>query len=367
MNLKRWIASILIVMLVITTLGFIKFNQIQAAIAFGESFPEPSASVKSSYVENIDYQQTTQIIGQLQALKAVAIRNEYSGLIVNVNYQPGDIVEKGQVLIEQDTTVERANLAAANARLTLANSTYSRLSKLLQQKRVSPDKVDQAQADVAIAKAEIANLTAIIDKKVIKAPYTGQTGLTQFHVGQLLDMNTHLTDLIATDDTIWVDFKLPQTLPQLTLQDKITVNVINTGDNTPSAFTAHVIAKSAAIDVNSRQITYRAELNNQQHLFHHNQIVSVNVLGKSTQVVAVPTNAITRNHLGAFVFTLQQDTDKNWRAKSTLVELGERQGDLHIIKQGLEGHEFIATEGAFKLKDQLLVYTQVPEQAVQGE
>ena len=153
MNLKRWIASILIVMLVITTLGFIKFNQIQAAIAFGESFPEPSASVKSSYVEHIDYQQTTQIIGQLQALKAVAIRNEYSGLIVNVNYQPGDIVEKGQVLIEQDTTVERANLAAANARLTLANSTYSRLSKLLQQKRVSPDKVDQAQADVAIAKA----------------------------------------------------------------------------------------------------------------------------------------------------------------------------------------------------------------------
>ncbi|MBQ4845373.1 efflux RND transporter periplasmic adaptor subunit [Pseudoalteromonas sp. MMG005] len=368
MNIKRWLISVLILGVTIASLGFMKFTQIQAAIAFGESFPEPSASVKSSYVERIEYSKKSKVIGQLQAKRTLDIRNEYAGLIVKINYQPGDFVTQDQILFELDTSIERANLAAANARLTLAKSTQTRLAKLLAQKRVSPDQVDQADADVTIAKAEIANLTAVIDKKTIRAPFNGQIGLTQYQPGQLLDVNTLLTSLVALDNTIWVDFKLPQTLPQLIVGDEVNIRIVSTNISESELLMAKVIAKSATIDVSARQLAYRAELKNSQQKLHHNQMVSVVVSTPSNQVLAVPSNAIARNHLGAFVFTLSQDDTKNWRAKSIQVELGERQGDLQIITNGLAGHEFIATEGAFKLKDQLLVYTQVPaDTSLKGE
>lgn len=360
MNIKRWIVSLFIIAIIISTLGFIKFNQIQAAIAFGESFPEPSAAVKSSYVEYLDYSETSKVIGQLQATKAIDLRNEYAGLITNVHFQPGDLVEKDQVLLEQDITIEQADLLAANARLTLAQSTLTRLSKLLKQKRVSPDQVDQAQADVAIAKSQIANLRAIIDKKVIRAPFSGVLGLTNYHVGELLGANTSLTSLIAQDEKIWVNFKLPQTLPQLAIGDDISVSLIATTPDTSDQLTATVIAKNTAIDIAARQLAYRAELDNSRLQLHHNQMVSVVVSTPTKPMLAVPSNAIARNQLGAFVYALNQDDSENWRAQSIQVELGARQGDMQLIKHGLNGDEFIATEGAFKLRDQLLVYTQAP-------
>lgn len=357
MNIKRWILSIFIIVIIISTLGFIKFNQIQAAIAFGESFPEPSAAVKSSFVEQRNYSETSKVIGQLQAKRAIDIHNEYPGLIVKVHFQPGDFVEKNHVLFELDTRIEQANLLAEQAKLTLAESTFSRLSKLLVQKRVSPDQVDQAHADVAIAKAQIANLNAIIDKKIIRAPFSGMLGLTNYQSGQFLNVNTLLTSLIAQDEKIWVDFKLPQTLPQLAVGDNVSVNLIAGNQR----ITATIIAKNSAIDIAARQLAYRAELDNSQLQLHHNQMVSVEVSTPSIPMFAVPTNAIARNQLGAFVFSLDQDDSNNWRARSIQVELGARQGDMQLITNGLAGDEFIATEGAFKLKDQLLVYTQVPD------
>jgi membrane fusion protein (multidrug efflux system) len=361
MNIKRWTVSLFGLAIIISTLGFIKFNQIQAAIAFGESFPEPSAAVKSSYVEQFIYSETSNVIGQLQAKKAIDIRNEYAGLITKVNIKPGDFVKKGQILFEQDVRIERANLQAEEAKLTLAESTYARLAALLKQKRTSPDKVEQARANVLIAQAQIANIKAVIDKKVIKAPFSGLLGLTHYYEGQFLNANTQLTSLIAQDDTIWVNFKLPQTLPQLTIGDMVSVNLISTDTQSSNSLKARVIAKDTAVDVSARQLAYRAELVNSQFELHHNQIVSVIVSAPSKPMLAVPTNAITRNQLGAFVYKLSQDDKKNWRAQSVQVELGDRQGDMQLIKQGLKGDEFIATEGAFKLKDQLLVYTQLPD------
>ncbi len=355
MNIKRWIISILIIFTVIAGLGFTKFNQIQAMIAFAESFPEPSATVQSTYAQNIDYTQTNKVIGQIVSPSIVEISSEYPGPITYVGFVPGDTVTKDQVLLRQDTRIEQAQLAAAKARVVLAESTYSRLNKLLEKERISPDQVDRAQADLAVAKAEVENLRVVISKKTISAPFSGQVSLEQYQLGQLLDANVKITTLVGLNDTIWVDFSVPQTLRQPSLGEQVTVALVNRESGQRQAT---IIAKMPMLDANSRQQNYRAKLSNLDGVLQHNQIASIHVPVYTRQAVIVPTNAITRSHFGVFVYTLEKDKANNWRAKAIQVTLGEKLGDDQVVLSGLNGGEFIASEGAFKLKENILVYTE---------
>ena len=354
MNIKRWLSASFIIIIVIAALGLIKFKQIQAAIAFGESFPEPSAAVKSTYVTTTEHQQSVKVVGQLQARQTLTISNEYPGSITYVGFAPGEQVSANQVLIKLDTSIDEADLQAAKARVKLAESTYQRFKKLLAEKRISPDEVDRAAAEVAVNQAQVQRLTALIEKKTIRAPFAGQTGLDQYQSGQLLDANSAITTLVGNDDAIWVDFQVPQTLPQPKLGDKVSVKVA--GSN--SSVDAQVIAKNAALDMGSRQQGYRALLANPAAKYSHNQMAAVFVPTKTVKAAVVPSNAITRNHFGEFVYRLEKDQQQNWRVKPVKVTLGEKGADQQLVLSGLSGGEFIATEGAFKLQEDLLVYTE---------
>ena len=359
MRIKGWLSALVILSVVIVGLGLIKFGQIQAAIAFAASFPEPSASVKSTYPQPTSYAKITKVIGQLEAKQTLMISNEYAGAITKVGFKPGDMVEKNQVLLELDTSIEQANLLAAKARLTLANKTLKRLKKLVLQDRISQDEVDRAQADATIAQAEVNNLSSVISKKTIRAPFSGRIDLTQYHVGQLLDVNSEIAFLVGDDQEIWLNFSIPQTLPQLSIGDQVEVSIPTSSEQ--SRVVAKVIAKHALVDMNSRQQSYRAVISNQDNALIHNQIVNVFVAAQAQQIVMVPTNAIARNHFGNFVYNLVEDEQGNLRAKAIKVTLGDKIGDMQVVLSGLAGQELIASEGAFKLRESLLVYTQQPE------
>jgi membrane fusion protein (multidrug efflux system) len=224
MQLKRWLITLFILAIVITSLGWIKFGQIQAAIAFAETFPEPSAAVKSAHVSKYEYSKSIRVVGQLKAPQIMTLRNETQGVITYLGFQPGATVEEGQVLVKLGIAEEQASLNAAKAQVKLYSATYKRLKKLLKQRRVSQEEVDQAEANLAIAQAEAENLQTLIDKKTIKAPFSGQVGLTQYQLGQLLDANSEIIRLVGINDTIWVDFSISQTQPQPSIGDMITVS-----------------------------------------------------------------------------------------------------------------------------------------------
>ncbi|KID56172.1 RND transporter [Pseudoalteromonas luteoviolacea] len=358
MNIKRWLTAIFIVLVVIASLGFIKFSQIQAMIAFGESFPEPSASVKSTYAQAVEHTTHIKVVGQLQARQNMTISNEYPGQITFVGFNPGDTVNAGDVLIKLDTSIDEANLKAAKARVKLAKSTYARVVKLLEQKRISPDEVDQAEANVSIGEAEVQNLEALIAKKTITAPFAGHTGFDQYQVGQFLDVNSQITTMVGKDDAIWVDFHVPQTLSQPSIGSEVSISFSNNNQNVQSDYQAQIIAKKPSIDLNSRQQSYRALLPNTDKLFNHNQMAMVKIPSTTVNAVMVPTNAITRSHFGEFVYKLEKDDEQNWRATPIKVTLGDKVQDNQIVLSGLTGGEFIASEGAFKLRENLLVFTE---------
>lgn len=350
MAIVRWLAAIIIVFVVIGALGFVKFGQIQAAIAMGESFPEPSASVETTRAETITHSPTIQVIGQLRAPSVLDIRNEYAGPITYVGFEPGALVKHGQVLLRQDVSLEQANLKAAKARADLASKRLARQVSLRKDNRTSQSEVDIAQADLAVAQAEVQNISAMIDKKTISAPFDGRISLTPFYVGQFLDVNTTIGTLVGNESIIWVDFSIPQTSPQLAIGDEI--KVANNGN----WFSAKVIAKNAAVNMASRQQGYRAQLGNNDGVFSHNQFVNIQIASTASRVVSVPSIAVTRNHFGEFVYELIKDDQGQWRASPHKVELGEKVADQQLVLAGLEGGEYIATHGAFKLYEGILVY-----------
>jgi len=358
-TLIRWFAAIVIVVVVIATLGFVKYNQVQAAIAFGESFPEPSAAVNTLVTEVSEYKEQIRVTGQIVAPQTLMVSTELPGKIAKVGFVPGATVKSGQILIAQDVSQEQAQLAAAKARVELNKKTLSRYENLFSQQRISQDQVDQAQTDLTIARAEVDNLNASIEKKTILAPFNGTVGLEQYQVGELLPAGANITYLVGINDFIWLDFQLPQTQQQLSIGESVQVKVIGGSMSSPT-MEAQVIAKSAALTASSRHVKYRAQLDNSNNQFSHNQVVTVSVPQRIENAVLVPNSAVTRNQHGEFVYLLEQDENEQYRAKPIKVTVGKRKGDSQLITSGLVGGEFIATQGAFKLHQGLLVY---PNQA----
>lgn len=355
----RWFVAVFIVVAVVATLGFVKYSQVQAAIAFGESFPEPSASVNTIVTEVTEHKEQIRVTGQIVSPQTLMVSTELPGKIAKVGFAPGDKVTAGQLLIEQDVSQEQAQLEGAKARVDLATKTLSRFENLSSQKRISQDQVDQARTDLRIAKSDVNNLTASIEKKTIYAPFAGSVGLEQYQVGQLLSAGENITYLVGSNDYIWLDFQLPQTQQQLKLGESVLVKVIGGRVNSASV-QAEVIARNAALTANSRHVQYRAKLDNSQGIFSHNQVVTVSVPQRIENAVLVPNSAVTRNQHGEYVYLLEKDDQEQFRAKPIKVSLGKRKGDSQLITSGLSGGEFIATQGAFKLREGLLVY---PKQA----
>ena len=362
MNILRWLSAILIVVVVVVTLGFVKYNQVMAAIAFGESFPEPSATVNTIVTEVNEYEEQIRVTGQIVAPQTLMVSTELSGKIAKIGFQPGGKVKAGQLLIGQDISQEKAQLEAAKARVELATKTLSRYENLYSQNRISLDQVDQARTDLRVSKADVDNLSASIEKKTIYAPFAGSVGLEQHQVGQLLSAGEEITYLVGNSEFIWLDFQLPQTQHQLTIGESVMVKVIG-GSVNSQTIEAQVIARNAALTANSRHVQYRAQLDNSQGQFSHNQVVTVSVPQRVANAVLVPNSAVTRNQNGEYVYLLEQDEQEQYRAKPIKVTLGKRKGDSQLITSGLSGGEFIATQGSFKLREGLLVYPKQPEVA----
>jgi len=355
MSLRRWSVAVSIVVVTIGCLSFFKFQQVQAAMAFGESFPEPSATVQTLLTQSSSYQPSYQVTGQVRAIQVVSLHNQLSGTIERVNFRAGGHVKQGQLLIALNTSEEQAQLQAATASFTLAEATLARNKKLLVGNKVSQQVVDSALADYQIRRANIANLQSVIDKKRVFAPFSGTVGLETFEVGQFLNANTSLTTLIDDNPDLWVDFKLPQTMAKLSLNSRIVIKKISQS-STQQMLPAAIIAKHSQMDSASRHLKYRAQINDSRALLSHNELVKLMIPKASEEVIVVPNSAIVRSPFGSYVFELVKDDQGQYRAKKHNVTLGQRDGDHHVVRQGLAQGMLIATIGAFKLSPELLVY-----------
>ena len=353
-KLKAWIVTLLIILLVLFGLYTYKFKPFSSsAEASGGGF-EPAATVEATKATSAPFQNTVQVTGNIKAPQQLLLKNELAGKITGLFLTSGDVVEKGQTLLTLDSSNEQANLIAAEARLTLAKQTLKRLKKLVARNEVSAELVDKAVSDLAIAESEVVSLTTIINKKTITAPFKAIVGLHNLTIGQYLEGNSQVVDLVGVNRFLWVEFSLPQSFPELALNKTITLNSANELN-----ILASIIAVDPMLTSQSRHLKYRAKFSVENNDIKPNALVNVIApISETENRIIIPDIALTHDQFGDYVFILtpEEGGQGSYRAKRKQVWLTLKNNTQVILQKGLEEGQLIATLGAFKLREGMKVY-----------
>ena len=353
MHLWRWVWTFLFCLIVVSVLGFVKFNQIKAAIAFGESFPEPSETVHSIVTKQSQWQSSLIVMGEVVATRSLDLRNELAGVITKVGFVSGGKVTKGSLLLQLDVENEEAQLAALTAQVSIAQLEVNRFSELIKSNASSREQLDRAKAQLVIAQANVQALESTITKKTLLAPFDAMVGLHQLEVGSYLSANTFITRLVSDSDAVWVDFSIPQEHANLAKGDVVQVS---SDALLTDVYGAKVIALSQEIDVTSRNLRARALWLNPPKLIKPGALIEVKLsIGNNLNIVRVPSVAVRYDAFGTYVFILNKDKNGDWRATRQSIVVQANVNKTAIVSDGLTLGQNIASIGSSKLREGILV------------
>ncbi len=206
---KRIILALIGLVILIAILGAVKALQIGAMIDQGKKFVPPPETVTSAVVKADSWETALTAVGTLNAVQGVTVAAELVGKVVKIAFEPGTSVKKGDILLRQDTSSEEAQLPGAVAQADLARTNLERAEQLFAKGIIARADLDNAVANAEQAQAQAENIRATIAKKTIRAPFSGQLGIRQVNLGQILREGDPIVTLQSLDP-IYVDFTLPQ-------------------------------------------------------------------------------------------------------------------------------------------------------------
>jgi len=263
-------------------------------------------------------------------------------------------VQKGELLVQLDDSSERAQLTGFKAQLQLAELTDKRTRDIFSKHLNAQSDVDTADSNLQQDQSNVANTQATIDKKAIRAPFTGQAGIRNVNVGQYLPEGTVIVTLQDLDH-MYASFTLPeQSLPSLAAGQKVEVTV----DAYPSKkFDGQINAIDSKVDPNSHTVRLQGLIANPGHLLRAGMFANVTVsAGKPMDVVTVPKASITYSLYGNSVFVITPDKDKKddkgqpqLTANEVFIRTGGERGTRVAVLQGLKAGDMIVTSGMQKL------------------
>jgi membrane fusion protein (multidrug efflux system) len=356
--LKRMILMLTLMAAIITGLGFVKFQQIQEAIAQGEAFQPPPEAVTTIVAKRERWPQTLSAIGTLAAVQGVAVSADLPGIVEHIRFESGMPVQEGEVLVELDTRQEQAQLAAAEAERDLARLNFERLRGLVNLRAISRADYDRAEAEQKRTEARVGEIRVAVDRKTIRAPFTGVLGIRQVNLGQYLSPGDAVV-LLQSLDPIYVNFAVPQ---QQIGAVGLNRNVrIAAGDLASGEFSGQVTAIHSVVDEATRNIQIQATLANPNGKLRPGMFVEVQVLlGTGSAVVGLPASAISYAPYGDSVFVvsdLKGPDGRTYRGvRQQFVKLGPARGDQIAVVSGLNPGDEVVTSGVFKLRNGAAVF-----------
>lgn len=342
-------------------LGYKKYSTIRAGMAAGPP-PEFPETVQIVPAAETSFQRTITAVGSLRAVQEVMLATEVAGKVIEVGFESGQRVQEGQTLIQLDCSTEQADLKAAAAAAALAKANVSRMESAPANAVVQME-MDRMRAEALQADARVEQLKTQIDKRVIKAPFSGVIGMRDIHPGQYVDQGRTISTLQSSTDKVHVDFLLPQmqaALLSVGSEVKINLGVVGgQGGLQLPEMTAKVIAIDPRIELETRNARLRAEMPNLGGRLAPGMFVDVRVpLGGPVTVVTAPPTAIRHAPFGDFVFVIAPDptNPKVERAHQRGVKLGgTAPGGGVIVTEGLAAGERVAADGSFKLREGMMV------------
>ena len=358
---RLWLRLLLVIMLVAAMAGglaFQKYLQIQQQIAQGSQAPPP-ISVTVATAEDAMWESRVAAIGSLVAFQGVNVTTEVSGVITSINFDSGNRIAQNKLLVELDNRTEMANLEAARARLASDSSQYKRLLKLKDQSFVTQNDIDTQAALVDISEADVRIAQVALDKKRIYSPFSGKLGIRQVDLGQYVAPGDNIVTLLSLE-RLYLDFTLPEAnFNDLVDQQSLEFKVRSYPDQ---LFKARVEAWNPQLDVNTRNVTIRAIVDNQRGLLAPGMFADISLNSqRQLPVVTVPETSIFYNIYGEaiYVLELQPATEGVAEADNRLaarqVNVLYRRDGIAGVRSGLMAGDVVVTSGQLKLYPSLRV------------
>lgn len=351
----RFIIAIVGFVLVVLSLGAIKVAQINELKS--QPHTMPASSVTSIEAKTAVWNPTINSIATLAPVQGVTLGADAEGTITKIAVENGALVKAGDVLVELDTSVESAQLAAAEARLAIAKLDSGRARELREKGTNSQAELDAATAQLKQTEADTASLRAVMAKKVVRAPFDGRVGIRLVNLGQYVARGAALMPLQRLDP-IFVNFNVPQRqLPQLSVGQKVEVRV----DAYPGrVFDGTLSAINPAVDAASRNVSVQATAANPDEVLRVGMFARVEVqLPAAAPTVVLPATAIAYASYGNSVFIIEKmkghDGAEYLGVRQQFVKLGATRGDQIAVLEGVKPGEVVATAGVFKLRNGLPV------------
>ena len=347
------ILMVVLMTIFINVIGFVKFRQFQAMAGEFAAMQPPPDAVTTIVAAREEWPATLNSIGTVAAVQGVTVSADLPGIVDRIAFDSGKSVGKGDILVQLDTRQEQAQLAGAESQLQLAKLNFERMQGLVQQDAVSRAEYDAAAAAHKQAEARLGEIRATIERKTIRAPFSGVLGIRQVNLGQYLTGGAPVVPLQSLNP-VYVNFGIPQQeAAQIRPGRSVRITVGELGD---SKFTGRVSALDSVVDETTRNVQVQATLANPGGKLRPGMFVQAQVLlGAGRQVVALPASAINYAPYGDSVFVvsdLKNPQGQPYRGvRQQVVKLGDARGDQIAVLSGIKPGEEIVTSGVFKLRN----------------
>ncbi len=352
--MNKWtLTMLLMVVLLFGSVIAFNFYKQERVAEFIANKPLPEFPVTAIKIKGSSWTPGIHSVGFIEPNQGVQLAAEEAGKVAAINFESGQKIVAGDVLVELDQSVEKANLKSAEGQLPFAKATYERMKKLVGKGNVSKENFDKANADYLALLAQIESLKATIKRYNIIAPFGGIAGIRNVHLGEYLQQGDEITRL---EDTRFMRIRF--TIAQTRLSDVFVGQMIKvTIDAFPKfLFTGKITAIDSAVDPLSGVIELQAAIPNNQGQLRSGMFAKVMVvLPAEAEQVVVPLSAVSFALYGESIYIIKEVKDKAGKlfkeVKQVVVKVSSRAGDSAKITSGIKLGDLIVTSGQVRLSN----------------
>jgi membrane fusion protein (multidrug efflux system) len=311
-------------------------------------------TVSTAQAGYMEWQSTVSAVGTLRAVHGADLAPQVVGVISAIHFGSGQEVKAGAPLVQLDNASDLALLESLKATEQLAATNYQRDLRQVKANFISQAAVDTDAANLRVARARVAEQQALVDKKLVRAPFDGRLGVRVVDLGQYVAAGTKLVTLQSLDP-ILADFSVPQNQAGQVAPGQ---KVVLTSDALPGEqFEGSVEAIDAKIDPATRNVLVRASLSNSGHKLLPGMYAKIEIrLATAQRHLTLPQTAITFNPYGDTVFVVEEqgkgpDGKPRQVANQRFVTVGPKRGDQIAVLSGIKEGETVVTAGQLKLRN----------------
>ncbi|MBO1904116.1 efflux RND transporter periplasmic adaptor subunit [Microvirga sp. 3-52] len=352
--MKRRIVVALVFILAIGLCGglvWFNFFRDKMITQFFATMQQPPQTVSAAKVEAKTWTPSISAIGTAKAANGVELAFEIAGIVSEIKFKANQNVKQGEVLVQLDDTVERADIQDVQANVKTAESSFERAKTLSTRGYGTEANLDQASALLAAARSRLARLQAMIEQKALKAPFSGVIGIPRIDVGQYLQPGTVIASFQDLS-SMKVDFTVPeQRAGEINLGQEVRIGT--TEGNLP--FKGRVTGKDPRVDPKTRLVSVQALVeDNKDGAVLPGQFLHVEViLPEQPNVMTVPQTAVIASLYGDYVYTIDQEEKQGQQVqvvKQVFVKTGRRRGGALEIVSGVNPGQQVVASGQNKLQ-----------------